>query len=143
MIRVAENKFHLKASDFQKEVYLFQELGAEGEPVVITLRDKDTSVTLPSEVYIGFTKNGGNSGAGVEWLIDNGVIKKTTIESTRMRYVSVFPTTQGVLNALNQRFYIYAGKVPESDIYTPPHTTLTPEQIALMRYGEFKEITSV
>lgn len=31
----------------------------------------------------------------------------------------------------------------KSDIYTPPHTALTPEQIALMKYGEFEEAKQI
>lgn len=29
-----------------------------------------------------------------------------------------------------------------SDVYVPHHSTMTPEQIALMKYGEYKEIKS-
>lgn len=29
------------------------------------------------------------------------------------------------------------------DIYTPPHTALTPDQIALMKYGEFEEAKQI
>lgn len=59
------------------------------------------------------------------YLVRRGDNNYSVGESVRLISISIHEGTQG------------------SDVYTPPHTALTPEQVGLMKYGEFTEITSV
>ena len=103
--------------------YGFYKFLDEPEQVIVTVRDRDTSVDMRS-IYFGFTDIGHNFGRGT-WLMANGNLQLREQLSNYQNYFSYYPNNEKALNKIFQRFYIQIEKGTIATDWTPAPEDIT------------------
>ncbi len=118
----------------------YKSLYAANAPLIMSFKDKDTSVDV-SGCYIGFCVNPNNvSSEGYRWIVDNGILKSTKTNNAVTNgalcpYIIFFPQAQEVFNKLMQRWDIQVEeKGTTATEYTPYVEEL--DGIEVSRYGK-------
>lgn len=102
--------------------YGYFKLPDDNEIYTLTLIAKN-NYTIPSNVYLGFTKNGGNANDGFSWVISQGMTVTAgeikSYSTKNLRFISIYANNNSTLETIMNNFYVQLEKGSTIHPYVP------------------------
>ena len=122
-----KNMLNLQKEPDVKGLYQGWKVGDGEKTIVLSIKDKNNNADI-RDYSLGATRNGVNSNDGLEWVVQNGVIKRSEIKTINP-YVSIYPPNETSVQKFLERFDIQV-EYGETATSYEPYTEQT-VQIAL------------